>query len=86
MMGKRGYVYEHRLVMAKHLGRNLHSWEIVHHKNHVRDDNRIENLELLTDAGHKQITHYETILKRQQAEINELKSEIELLQNKLDSL
>lgn len=41
---KKGYVFEHRLVIEKHIGRHLQPGEEGHHINKIRDDNKPENL------------------------------------------
>lgn len=50
--GRRRRIPEHVMIMSDALGRPLCEGEIVHHKNGVRSDNRLENLELCTTYTH----------------------------------
>lgn len=46
-MDSKGRIREHIYIMSNHLGRALRTkQESIHHKNGIRTDNRIENLEL----------------------------------------
>lgn len=46
------YVFQYRLLMENFLGRLLKPWEHVHHKNDNKLDDRLENLEILTEKEH----------------------------------
>lgn len=47
-----GYVMHHTIVMERSLGRYLKPDEVVHHKNRIRNDNHIDNLELMNKREH----------------------------------
>ena len=75
MAGKNHYVFEHRLVMAKHLNRCLLPWEVVHHKNGIRNDNRLENLDLI--KGHHNHLGF-TLLQKENKQLRRKIKELEI--------
>ena len=52
---KNGYVLLHRVIMENHLGRILDDYEVVHHKDSNKFNNKIENLEVLTNSEHAKL-------------------------------
>jgi len=52
---KNGYVKNCYLIMEKHLGRFLKPNEFIHHINHIRNDDRLENLQLVNRSSHCKI-------------------------------
>ncbi len=65
------YMLEHRFIMAKSLGRCLDTKELVHHLNGIKEDNRINNLAIVSRKSHDTKSYIKSLQKR----IRELEKE-----------
>lgn len=72
MADRYGRLLEHRLKMAMKLGRALEGWEIVHHKDRNKSNNRLSNLVLLSGTMHVLVTRMEREIMKLRKRIKEL--------------
>lgn len=89
VMARGNIVLEHRLVVARLIERPLKPWEIVHHINRQRDDNRPENLRLVEDRHlHQSIGIESQIIQKLehlQSQITNLSIQLTLIEARLQT-
>ena len=52
-----GYIFEHRLIIEEYLKCYLEPHLVVHHINGIKDDNRLENLQVFGSQGEHSSYH-----------------------------
>lgn len=63
-VGRGKYRRQHRVVMEKHLGRELKEDEVIHHINGNKTDNRVENLQLMSKEEHDKLHNGKSLCKK----------------------
>lgn len=81
MANRHGYIPEHRLVMAQSIGRCLEKWEVIHHKNNIKTDNRLENLEMVLQSKNLAYSLQETRIRELEKQVRLLKFQVRQLRH-----